>query len=116
MLHTLTCIECPVGCSIEVRTNDGTVISICGNSCPRGKVYAEKEVTCPMRVVTSTVRTSCGSMVPVKTSLPVRKSEIFRVMKVVNSLHPDLPLHIGDVLVRGIDEDADLIVTGNVAK
>ena len=103
MLQTITCIECPIGCTIEAEAEGGAVVSVCGNGCPRGKAYAQSEATCPVRVVTSTVRTSSGKMVPVKTSAPVRKSEIFRVMKIINATHPDLPLHIGDVLVRDVD-------------
>lgn len=112
-MQQVTCIECPMGCTVEVEVQSGAVVSVSGNGCPRGKAYAESEVTCPVRVVTSVVRTVDGRMVPVKTSKPVRKSEIFSVMKTVNATHPTLPLHIGDVLVRGIDGDADLIVTGN---
>ena len=113
MLQAITCIECPIGCTIEAETEGGAVVSVRGNGCPRGKAYAQSEATCPVRVVTSTVRTSSGKMVPVKTSAPVRKTEIFRVMKIINAAHPDLPLHIGDVLVRDVDPGADIVVTGN---
>ena len=113
-MQQITCIECPMGCTIEVQTENGAVVNVRGNGCPRGKRYAESEVTCPVRVVTSVVRTACGRMVPVKTSEPVRKTEIFRVMDIVNATHPRCPLRIGDVLVHGIDGNADLIVTGNV--
>lgn len=112
-MQQVTCIECPMGCTVEVETENGVAVSVRGNGCPRGKAYAESEVTCPVRVVTSVVRAEGGQMVPVKTSKPVRKSEIFRVMRVINATHPALPLSIGDVLVRGIEGDADLIVTGN---
>ena len=113
MQQTITCIECPIGCTIEVETKGGAVVGVRGYGCPRGRAFAQSEAVCPVRVVTSTVRTPSGKMVPVKTSAPVRKSEIFRVMKVINATHPDLPLHIGDVLVRGVDEGADLVATGN---
>lgn len=112
-MQQITCVECPMGCTVEVEVENGAVVSVRGNGCPRGKTYAESEVTCPVRVVTSVVRTVCGRMVPVKTSEPVRKSEIFRVMDVINATHPKLPLCIGDVLVHGIDRNADLVVTGN---
>ena len=111
-MQQITCIECPMGCTIEVEIKNGAV-SVRGNGCPRGKAYAESEVTCPVRVVTSVVRAEDGQMIPVKTSKPVRKSEIFAVMKIINATHPKLPLHIGDVLVSGIEGDADLIVTGD---
>ena len=52
---TLTCIECPIGCLIEVTMEKGVISDIKGNGCPRGKLYAENEVVCPRRVVTSTV-------------------------------------------------------------
>ena len=33
----LTCIGCPVGCTVTVTMQDGTVTDITGNTCPRGK-------------------------------------------------------------------------------
>lgn len=114
MTHYITCIECPLGCRVEVETENGAAVSVSGNGCPRGKAYAQSEVTCPVRVLTSAVRSDSGIMVPVKTNEPIRKSEIFRVMQIVNSLHPATPLAIGDVLARGVDGDADLVVTQNV--
>ena len=110
----LTCIECPIGCEVAVTVEDGKVLSVTGNSCPRGKIYAENEVICPKRVVTSTVRATDGQMVPVKTDKPVRKTEIFTVMQAINGVKCTLPVKIGDVLVEKISDDANLIATGNV--
>ena len=114
MKKSLTCIECPIGCEIEVEVENGVVLSVKGNTCPRGKIYAESEVICPKRVVTSTVRAENGEMIPVKTDKPVRKTEIFTVMQAINSVKCTLPVKIGDVLVEKISDDANLIVTGNV--
>jgi CxxC motif-containing protein len=105
-----------MGCEIEVETEGGKAISVKGNSCPRGKMYAENEVVCPMRVVTSTVRAADGSMIPVKTNRPVKKSEIFDVIKKINAVHPRSSVHIGDVLVENISDGADLVATGNYEK
>lgn len=113
MIKTLTCIECPIGCSIEVEMENGKVVGVKGNGCPRGKMYAENEVVCPKRVVTSTVRAKNGAMIPVKTSAPVKKSEIFAVMQTINQTTCELPVKIGDILVKNISEDIDLIVAGN---
>ena len=110
---SLTCIECPIGCSIEVEMQDGKVVSVKGNACPRGKLYAENEVVCPKRVVTSTVRATDGTMIPVKTDKPVKKSEIFAIMEKINNTVCVLPVKIGDVLVENISDDANLIATGN---
>lgn len=113
MQRTLTCIECPIGCEITVELENGTPVSVQGNSCPRGKTYAESEVVCPMRVVTSTVRAENGEMIPVKTDKPVKKSEIFAVMRTINTTRCKLPVKIGDVIVANISEDANLVATGN---
>ena len=114
MKKNLTCIECPIGCEIEVDIEDGKVISVKGNTCPRGKMYAENEVICPKRVVTSTVRAENGVMVPVKTDKPIKKSEIFTVMKKINETTCVLPVKIGGILVENISDDANLVVAGNV--
>ena len=113
MVKTLTCIECPIGCQIEVTVKNGKVLSVRGNACPRGKAYAEAEVICPKRVVTSTVRAENGEMIPVKTDKPVRKDAIFDVMKKINATVCKMPVALGDVLVENISDDANLIVTGN---
>ena len=113
MKKTLTCIECPIGCTIEVELQDGKVVSVNGNGCPRGKLYAENEVVCPRRVVTSTVRAKSGEMIPVKTNAPVKKSEIFSVMEKINATVCELPVKIGDILVENISDDIHLIVAGN---
>ncbi len=109
----LTCIECPIGCNVEVELADNKPICVKGNGCPRGKIYAENEVICPKRVVTSTVRTENGVLVPVKTDKPVKKSEIFDIMKKINQTTCNLPIKIGDIIVENISDDANLIATGN---
>ena len=113
MKKTLTCIECPIGCEIEVTLEDGKVVALKGNGCPRGKIYAEAEVVCPKRVVTSTVRAENGEMIPVKTDKPVRKDAIFEVMKIINVTTCKMPVVLGDILVKNICDDANLIVAGN---
>ena len=113
MKRTLTCIECPIGCEIEVELENGKVVSLTGNGCLRGKAYAEAEVVCPKRVVTSTVRAENGEMIPVKTDRPIRKDAIFEVMKKINATTCKMPVALGDILVENICDDANLIVTGN---
>lgn len=113
MIKTLTCIECPIGCTLHVQTENGKVVSVAGNSCPRGKMYAETEITAPKRIVTSTVRAQNGTLVPVKTDKPVPKKEIFLVMEKINAVSCALPVKIGDVLLKNITDGVDLIATSN---
>lgn len=114
MTQIVTCIECPMGCAVETETENGVVTRVFGNGCPRGKAYAESEAVCPVRVLTSTVRSVSGKMIPVKTSKPVRKSALFALMQTVNAVHPALPVRIGDILVHDIEDGVDLVATGNV--
>ena len=113
MIKKLTCIECPIGCEVTVTLEEGKVVDVKGNCCPRGKIYAEAEVVCPKRVVTSTVRAENGEIIPVKTDRPVRKEAIFEVMAKINATTCKTPVALGDVLVENICDDANLIVTGN---
>ena len=50
----LICIGCPMGCPLTVKMEHGEVVSVTGNTCKRGDIYARKEVTNPTRIVTST--------------------------------------------------------------
>lgn len=113
MKKCLTCIECPMGCEITVELENGKVLSVSGNNCPRGKLYAEAEVVCPKRVITSTVRAENGEMIPVKTDKPVRKDAMFLVMQKINSITCKMPVKLGDVLIENVCDDANLIVSGN---
>ena len=38
----LICIGCPMGCPLIVTMEAGEVISVTGNTCKRGDVYAKK--------------------------------------------------------------------------
>lgn len=114
----LTCIQCPRGCQIIVQMEDGNILSVSGNSCKRGDIYARKEVTHPMRTVTSTVVVSNGlrDRVSVKTKGGVPKEKIFDVMSIINYLKIEAPIQIGDVVLTDIcGTGVDLVATANVA-
>lgn len=102
--RNLTCIGCPLGCSITVEMEDKEVTKVTGNTCPRGDAYARKEVTNPTRIVTSTVRVSGGSvpMVSCKTKEDIPKSKIFDVTKALESVCVPAPVHIGDILLADV--------------
>ena len=46
----LICIGCPMGCPLTVTLDGGTVVTVQGNTCPRGDAYARREVTAPTRI------------------------------------------------------------------
>ncbi len=100
----LICIGCPLGCMLTVEMNEGAVTSVTGNTCPRGKTYAEKEVTNPTRIVTSSVRVTGGDRVSVacKTKSDIPKSKIFDVARALRDVEVAAPVAIGDVLVEDV--------------
>ncbi|MQN01076.1 MAG: DUF1667 domain-containing protein [Lachnospiraceae bacterium] len=100
----LTCIGCPMGCSITVTMEDGEVKTVTGNTCGIGDKYARKEVTNPERTVCSTAIVSGGDLprVSCKTKTDIPKSKIFEVMKEINEIKVEAPVNIGDVLLDNV--------------
>ncbi len=102
MKRELTCIVCPLGCSLVAELEDGKVTGVTGNTCPRGVKYAEAECTNPMRTVTSTVRLANGGMVSVKTDRTIPKDKMGECMKRINQVILDLPVSVGDVIIKDV--------------
>ncbi|MBE6922271.1 MAG: DUF1667 domain-containing protein [Ruminococcaceae bacterium] len=99
----LTCIGCPLGCTLTAVPN-GESFDISGYTCKRGLEYAKKELTRPERTVTSTVRVSGGkaSVTSVRTASDIPKDAIFRVMEAINAIVAPAPIAIGDILCEDI--------------
>lgn len=118
MIKELICVACPLGCALSVELNDkGEVLSVSGNTCPRGEKYAVDECTNPVRMLTSTVKVNGGSLpvVPVKTSKPIPKDKMFECMKVINSEVVDAPVRMGEVIICNVcDTGADIVATNEV--
>jgi len=100
----LTCIGCPLGCSLSVEKEGNEVVSVTGNTCPRGDAYARKEVTNPTRIVTSTVMVDGGvaKTVSCKTESDIPKGMIFDIVKELSDIRVMAPVKIGDVLVENV--------------
>lgn len=114
----LTCIGCPMGCPLIVTMEDGAVVSVTGNTCPRGDAYARKEVTAPTRIVTSTVRVTGGTlaMVSCKTRSDIPKGKIFDVVRALKDVEVPAPITIGQVLAENVaGTGVDIIATKNIA-
>lgn len=115
----LTCIGCPMGCALTVEMNEKEVVSVTGNTCKRGDVYARKEVTNPTRIVTSSVMVEGGNLaaVSVKTKEDIPKGKIFDCMKALKGVKVKAPVHIGDVIVKDIaGTGVDVIATKNIIR
>lgn len=102
MERKLTCIICPMGCPLTVQLQGKEILNIAGNTCPRGKAYAESECINPQRTVTTTVRCSDGGLVSVKTDRPIPKDKVMECMALINKAVATLPVSIGDCIVEDV--------------
>ena len=120
-MRNLTCIVCPIGCSLEVKENTSPDnISVTGNKCPRGEVYAQEELTAPKRTVTATVplliekeaEKICSiKRLPVKTSSPCPKEKIPALLQDIYKVKVSLPVKSGDVIIENWNGEGINIIT-----
>ena len=115
-VRELTCVACPMGCQLTASIDNGVVVSVTGNTCPRGKKYAETECTHPVRPLTTTVKVEGGKhpVVPVKSADAIPKEKMFDCMKVLNTVCVKAPVKIGDVIVENICDTGVSIVATNI--
>lgn len=113
MNRELTCIICPLGCTLRVELQGSEVLNVSGNTCPRGKTYAINECTAPMRTLTSSVRCKGGKLLSVKTDRPIPKEKLMEAMAIVNRQHPALPIAVGDVIIEDVF-GAKVVATKNI--
>ena len=98
----LTCIGCPLGCSITVTLENGEIKDVAGYTCKRGHDYARKEVTNPAVV-------SC------KTAQDIPKGKIFEIVAALRQVTAHAPVKIGDVLLtNAAGTGVDIVATKNV--
>ena len=115
----LTCICCPLGCSIEADMQGGSVVAVRGNGCPNGEKYAHTELTAPVRTLTSTVALvnskSGMRLAPVRSSEPIPKDKLFDCMKEIANISVSAPVRIGDtVLQNAAGTGISIIITRDI--
>lgn len=117
------CTTCPSECllTVEVERDAGghvaAVRSVTGNSCPRGDKFAHQELTCPMRVLTTTVAVSSGdeALLPVRTAEAVPLELHAQVMNLIRGLVVNAPIRMGDVVLENLlDTNIDLIASMDI--
>jgi CxxC motif-containing protein len=102
---------------MTVTKEDGGKITVEGNSCKRGEIYAHDEFTAPKRMVTTSVRVSGGNhaLVSVKTSEPISKSDVWSVINKLKMIEVKSPIKVGDVIVDNIkNNQAKVVATRDV--
>lgn len=116
-MRELTCINCPLGCALTVLLDGKTVLKVEGNTCSKGKIYGEKEVTNPTRIVTSSVKVSGGKLpvVSVKTASDIPKEKIGACAEALKYIEVKAPVAIGDIILQDVcHTGVNIIATKNV--
>lgn len=117
------CTTCPSECLLTVeveRDADGAVVEVhfvTGNSCPRGDTFAHQELTCPMRVLTTTVAVSGGdeALLPVRTTEAIPLALHTKAMDLIRGLIVGAPIRMGDVMLENLlNTNIDLIASMDI--
>lgn len=119
MKRELVCTSCPIGCMLTVKEDKEGRLTVTGNQCKRGEVYGIKEVTAPMRTVTSTIAVKGGNapLVPVRTKTDIPKGKIVDCMDEIKKAAVNAPVASGDVLIADVaGTGVDVVATGPVLK
>jgi CxxC motif-containing protein len=114
MRKELICINCPMGCCLEVEYDADKVLGVKGNECPRGKEYAAKEIFHPERIVTTTVAIKGASIpvLPVKTARPVPKGLGRKIVSDASKITVKATVKAGDVVMANVlGTGVDLVAT-----
>ena len=99
---------------MAVDVENGKVIKVTGNECPKGEKYAMSEVENPARILTSVILGQGLElkMIPVRTDKPMPKSRIFEAMNEIKKIKVQKPLSAGDVIIKNfLGLDVNLIST-----
>ncbi|MCK9198857.1 MAG: DUF1667 domain-containing protein [Bacilli bacterium] len=112
-MKEMICIVCPKGCHIKV--DDNGVIS--GYTCKRGLEYAQNELTCPKRNISTTVKLISKKLtrLPVTTNGDIPKEKIFEIMELLNNVVVKAPVNLYDIIVKDVlGTSVDIIATRTV--
>ncbi len=117
------CTTCPSECLLTVKVErdaNGAVAqvrSVTGNKCPRGDTFAHQELTCPMRVLTTTVAVSGGdeALLPVRTAEAIPLALHAQTMALIRGLVVNAPIRMGDIVLPNLlDTGTDLIASMDI--
>jgi len=117
MNKRIICIACPRGCSLTV-SGSGDELLIEGNQCRKGLDYGRQEVLQPLRMLTTTVKTTNpdSPRLPVRLSREIPREKLRESMRIINGFTAELDCSPGDILVTGILEgDVNLLATGELS-
>ena len=104
MSREIICIVCPLGCRMDVELDGTEVKTVTGNQCKKGVKHAEKEVTFPGRVLTTTVNTDIPGipLLPVRSSKEIPKDRLMECMVEINTQGISGSVKLGQAIIQDI--------------
>ncbi len=104
-IREMICISCPLGCHLSLYKDENDELSVTGNKCKRGVVYAEEEYYAPKRVVTCTCPAESEVLprLPVRTNTSLPKEHIDALLRAAYALTLTPPVACGQVLIEDFE-------------
>lgn len=100
----LICVNCPKGCRITVTLQEGKAVEATGYSCENGKNHALQESECPMRILTTTVKISHGTLrvLPVMSEREIPLHSWKQAMEEVRNIQVEAPVSINQIIKENL--------------
>ena len=120
MVRQFTCIMCPMGCDLTAEIEENgqeKIITVRGNTCPRGKEYALQELTNPKRNIATSVLVEGGELplASVRLDRPIPREKIFEVMEEIKKHTLKAPVKAGQIVIENVlGLGSNVMVTKNV--
>lgn len=114
----VTCIVCPLGCSIDIKVENDQVVDISGNDCKRGIDFAKTEFYNPQRMVTTMVSLSHGEyrFLPVISESEIPKKNLKDCIHMLQNIKVQAPIKMGDIVIENILGTGINIIAAKTAK
>lgn len=103
-IKEIICVNCPKGCHVQVKIQQHNIISITGNACDKGEAYAKEEITCPKRILTTTIRIhhALHRVLPIISDAPIPLEIMGQAMQEIKKIEIEAPVSVNQVIVPNI--------------
>ncbi len=102
--ETYVCINCPIGCPLQLVHEGEEIEEITGYECNRGAKYARQEFYDPKRTFSTTIpiEGAAYARLPVKLTGSVPKDRIMDAAQEIHTLRARAPVRLGQVFLEDL--------------
>ena len=104
MNKEIICIVCPLGCRMDVELDGTKVKAVQGHQCKKGPKHAQKEVSFPGRILTTTIKTDNPEMplLPIRSNQEIPKGQLMDCMREIAGHPVKSPVKLGEPIIQNI--------------